>query len=176
MRVAAPVAVAAALLLGAGGAGSQPAPAPALLSMAELMRHVVNPAAEAFWKRSGEVDSEAGAESRAPTTDAAWTELANAAAVVGESGRLLAITERVRDGAWARYAQDLTAAGAAGLQAARAKDASAAFEAGSAMYDACYGCHGQYIPRPANSLYKQRLPDDAFLPPGEQPAAKAPGK
>lgn len=159
----------AAVLLGvaasAGGAVSQTAPEPPMLSARDLMRHVVNPAAELYWKGSGTVDTEAGAASRAPTTDATWTALANAAAVVQESGHLLSMPGRARDADWMRFSQQMALAGAAGLKAARAKDEDAVFEAGSAMYEACYACHGKYIPRPANSLYRQQLPDDAFKPP-----------
>lgn len=165
------------LLLGAtdvAPAASQPRAEPAVLSTRDLMRHVVNPAAELFWKGSGTVDTEQGEANRTPTSDAAWAALVNAAAVVQESGALLLLPERARDEDWARFSRQLASAGAAGVEAARARDEEAVFEAGSAMYEACYACHGKYIPRPANSLYRQRLPDDAFLPPGEPNPAQPP--
>ncbi|HEY8617228.1 hypothetical protein [Phenylobacterium sp.] len=136
-------------------AASQPAQAP-LLSVKEVMRHVLNPAAERFWKGSGSVSTEAGVEERAPTSDAAWAEMADAAAVVQESGNLLLMEgRRPPEEAWTRYARQLAEAGAAGMAAARAKDPDKVFETGGEIYNACFACHARYIPRPANSLWKQ---------------------
>jgi hypothetical protein len=130
-------------------------PPPTLLSVKDVMRHIVNPAAERYWKTSGAVDTEAGHEERAPTTDASWTEMVDAAAIVAEAGNLLQMDGRARDEPWMRYARQLTAAGVASMGAARAKDGEKAFAAGGEMYNACFNCHGRYIPRPKNSLWKQ---------------------
>ncbi|HVI31348.1 hypothetical protein [Phenylobacterium sp.] len=141
-------------------AASQPGPAQPgaapMLSVREVMRHIVNPAAERFWKGSGSVSTEEGVEERAPTSDAAWAEMVDAAAVVQESGALLAMDGRARDqDAWLRYSRQLAVAGAAGVAAARAKDPDKVFETGGEIYNACFACHARYIPRPANSLWKQ---------------------
>lgn len=154
------------LVLSAGTAGSQTGEPAPMLSTKLLMAHVTNPAAELFWKNSGTVDTDAGAASRSPTSDAVWLSTLNAAAVVQESGNLLMMEGRARDADWTRFSRQLALAGAAGVKAAQARDEAAVFEAGSAMYDACFACHGKYIPRPANSLYRQQLPDDAFKEPG----------
>lgn len=153
------------LALAASEAGSRTAPGPTLLSDRQLMLMVVNPAAELFWSGGGTEETETGSESRAPVSDERWTQLANAGAVLQESGNLLAMDGRVRDADWMRFARQLNAAGVQAVSAARAKDEDKMFEAGSAIYDACYACHGKFIVRPANSLYKQNLPDDAFKPP-----------
>lgn len=139
---------------------AQPAADPALfapmLSVKAVMRHIVNPSAERFWKGSGSVSTEDGVEERAPTSDAAWAEMVDAAAMVQESGNLLMMQGRARDQeAFVRYARQLAEAGAAGMAAAEAKDADKVFETGGQMYDACFACHARYIPRPANSLWKQ---------------------
>src|SRR5271167_2356065 len=82
-------ALAGALPALAQGPGPKPAPTPAatsptspippilapgrtLLSTKDVMRHIVNPAAEAFWARSGVVDDEKGANDRTPADDANW--------------------------------------------------------------------------------------------------------
>jgi hypothetical protein len=155
----------ALLLLGAGEVWSQSTDRTGLLSDRQLMRMVVNPAAELFWSGGGVEETEAGSANRAPVSDERWTQLANAAAVLQESGNLLAMDARARDADWTRFAKQMNAAGAQALAAAQAKDQDKMFEAGSAVYDACYACHGKFIVRPANSLYKQNLPDDAFKPP-----------
>jgi cytochrome c553 len=89
-----------------------------------------------------------------------WLDMVNSAAILQESGNLLMIEGRARDERWMRYSQALADAGALAMKAAEAKNADKAFEAGSAIYDTCFNCHGRYIPRPANSLYKAPLPGD----------------
>lgn len=139
----------------AAPAASQTASGPTL-SVKEVMRHVVNPNAERFWKGGGSVSTEAGVEERAPTSDAAWAEMVDAAATLQEAGNLLMAEGRGPDReAWVRYARQLAVAGAAGVEAARAKDADKVFETGGEIYNACFACHARYIPRPANSLWKQ---------------------
>ena len=156
------------LLLGAAAApGPTPAP-PKLLPVRDVMRHIVNPAAELYWKAAGEVDDAAGEHHRVPTpADAArWAATLDAAMTLQESGNLLMMQGRARDdGEWMKRSQQLVDAGAAAVQAALAKDEKTTFDAGSALYDSCFACHAKYIPRPANSLYKQHTPDDAFKPP-----------
>lgn len=134
-----------------------PAPARTLLSVREVMKHIVNPAAETYWKHTGVVDDEKGSNDRTPTSQADWDEAVNSAAQVAEAGNLLMMDGRARDpgGPWMKYAQALTTAGVAGMAAAQAKDHDKTFDAGGEIYNACYNCHGKYIPRPKNSLYNQ---------------------
>ena len=147
-----------------------PAPSPpaAPLSVKAVMRHVVNPAAELYWKAAGEVDSEAGAAKRVPKPgdDARWAATLDAAYQLQEAGAALQLPAHARDAdQWMKRSQQLADAGAQAVAAAEAKDESKTFDAGSALYDACFACHAKYIPRPKNSLYNQKLPDDAFKPP-----------
>jgi hypothetical protein len=126
-----------------------------LLSVRDVMRHIVNPAAETYWKHTGVIDSQAGSDDRTPTADADWKVTVDAAAQVMEAGNLLMLEGRARDpnGPWMKYAQALVDAGAEGMAAAQAKDHDKVFEAGGHIYDACFSCHGKYSPRPKDSLY-----------------------
>jgi hypothetical protein len=150
---------------------AQTAPAPAatpqrtLLSVRDVMRHIVNPAAETYWKHTGVVDDEKGSNDRTPTAQADWDEAVNAAAQVQEAGNLLMMDGRARDpgGPWMKYAQALADAGATGMAAARAKDHDKTFDAGGEIYNACFNCHGKYIPRPKDSLYKHGV--EGAVPP-----------
>lgn len=154
----------ALLLLPVALAAAAPAPA----SVKEVMRGMVNPAAELYWKAGGEVDTEEGAQKRAPTAgdDKRWAETVQAAEILQRSGEVLMQPAIARDtDKWAKFSRQLAAAGTQAVAAAKARDEAKVFEAGSALYDACFACHAAYIPRPANSLYKQRTPDDAFKPP-----------
>jgi hypothetical protein len=140
------------------------APQRTLLSVSEVMRHIVNPAAETYWAHTGVIDDEKGSNDRTPTTQAGWDQTVNAAAQVAEAGNLLMMDGRARDpGPWMKYAQALNAAGLAGMAAASAKDHDKTFEAGGDIYDACFNCHARYIQRPKNSLYKQGV--EGAVPP-----------
>jgi hypothetical protein len=133
-----------------------------LLSVKDVMKHIINPAAETYWAHSGEVDDEKGANDRIPTTDANWQIDIDTAAQLAEAGNLLMMDGRARDpnGPWMKYALALNKAGIAGMAAASAHDHDKTNDAGSAMYDACFGCHGRYIPRPKDSLYKHDIDKD----------------
>jgi hypothetical protein len=141
-------------------------PAPAsdrtLLSVKDVMRHIINPAAETYWAHSGEVDDEKGANDRVPTSQDAWNINIDTAAQIAEAGNLLMMDGRARDpsGPWMKYAIALNKAGIAGMAAATAHDHDKTNDAGSAMYDACFQCHGRYIPRPKDSLYKHNIDED----------------
>ena len=159
---------------GAGPAAAAPTP-PAgavLLSVKDVMRHIVNPAAEAFWARSGEVDDEKGANDRIPKAedDANWKVTMDSSAQLVEAGNRLLLDPRVNDasGAWKKYAIALTNAGLAGMAASQAKNHDKTNDAGSAMYDACFQCHGRYIVRPKDSLYKHDIDQD-FKDTGRSP-------
>ena len=57
----------------ATAAAAKPAPAErTLLSVKDVMRHIINPAAETFWAHSGEVDDDKGANDRVPTSQEPW--------------------------------------------------------------------------------------------------------
>ena len=161
--------LAGALALCAVAASSQTPPPPNLLPVKLVMKHIVNPAAELFWKAGGEVDTAEGETKRAPTPedDARWNAAVDAAAQLQEAGNLLAMPGRARDNdKWMKFAGDLNSAGAMAMKAAQARDAKAMDDAGSALYNACFECHAKYIPRPANSLYKHyNEPDSDFKPP-----------
>ncbi|CAN5179516.1 hypothetical protein BH09PSE2_BH09PSE2_23750 [soil metagenome] len=143
-------------------------PPPAGLSVKAVMRHVVNPAAELYWKAAGEVDSAAGEAKRVPKPgdDARWAATLDAAYQLEEAGAALTLPIHARDSdQWMKLSKKLADAGAQAVAAAEARDEAKTFDAGSALYDACFACHAKYIPRPKNSLYNQKLPDDAFKPP-----------
>jgi len=146
-----------------------PPPPPGMLPVKLVMKHIVNPAAELYWKAGGEVDTAEGETKRAPgpEDDARWNAAVDAAAQLEEAGNLLAMPGRARDNdKWMKFAKDLNLAGAQAMKAAEARDSKAVDDAGSALYNACFECHGRYIPRPANSLYKHfNEPDSDFKPP-----------
>lgn len=137
-------------------------PGKSMLTVKDLMRHVLNPAAEAFWLASGDVDEGGSSRQRTPTTDAKWNSTLAAAATVLESGNLLMMDGRaVADPQWAKWSADLNKAGLAGIKAAEARDGDAVLIAGGDMFDACRACHVKYIPRQAQEWAPlPELPED----------------
>ena len=74
----------------ATAAAAKPAPAErTLLSVKDVMRHIINPAAETFWAHSGEVDDDKGANDRVPTSQEQWNINIDTAAQLAEAGNLL---------------------------------------------------------------------------------------
>lgn len=138
-------------------------PGKAMLSVKDLMRHVLNPAAETFWQAGGEIAEGDEQRARTPTTEARWNGALAAAATVLESGNLLMADGRaLNDPDWARWSADLNKAGLTGIQAVQARDGEATFAAGGEMFDACLGCHARYIPRQRQEWAPlPELPDEA---------------
>lgn len=140
------LAAGACLLLAACGPKKAEAPYNVTLPLDEVMGHVVDPAAWAFWGASGYIDTAEGTINRAPTTDEGWEHAANAAATVAEAGNLLMLPGRARDnGDWMKYAKQLYEAGMRGREAADAHDEKATFDTGGEIYEACTACHEKYL-------------------------------
>lgn len=137
-------------------------PGKSMLIVKDLMRYVLNPAAETFWLAGGEID-DAGDQRklRTPTTDEKWNGALAAAATVLETGNMLMMDGRaINDPQWAQWSRDLNKAGLAGIKAVQARDGEATFAAGSEMFNACQSCHAKYIRRQRET--PKPLPD---LPP-----------
>jgi hypothetical protein len=116
------------------------------LSMKEVMGHVVDPGAWAFWRASGTVTSETGEQSLTPTTEQGWESAESGAAQIAESGNLLLLPGRKRDdGDWATYARTLSRQGLEAKAAVEARDTRKMFESGAAIYQTCTGCHAKYV-------------------------------
>lgn len=138
-----PLAAAAALLI-----ACQPRPDKPALPMNELMGHVIDPAAFQIWNNSGVDVDESGEHERYPTTDEGWTVIENGAATVAESAALLKLKGRPKDPVadWNRWADMMQTRALEVMKAAEARDKQAVFDTGGRLYEACQGCHLQFIP------------------------------
>jgi len=112
----------------------------------ELMNWVLDPYSDVIWGAVGSITDEQGTKELAPETDEEWTNIRNAAAVIAESGNLLLMPGRTREGDadWTKHSRELTKAAQAVLNAAEAKDTASLFTAGGDMYLVCTACHSQY--------------------------------
>lgn len=140
------LAAAAGLLL----AGCQPKaeqPQYSGLDMQELMIHVVDPAAFAFWRGSGFELTEEGERDLAPTTDEGWKVVEDGAATVAEAGNLLMLPGRARapEDEWNKYARLMTERALEAKAAAEAQDKKAVFDTGGRLYEVCVACHEKYV-------------------------------
>ncbi|MEZ5490934.1 MAG: hypothetical protein R3F50_11530 [Gammaproteobacteria bacterium] len=117
------------------------------LSMADLMAMVIEPAADSLWDNAGWIESSAGYEELYPTTDEGWDYVRAQAAVVAESGNLLALPGRAMDeDAWLIYAEGIVDAGLMAMDAAQRQHEEDFFQAGAQLYSVCRACHQSYNP------------------------------
>lgn len=141
--------LALAAAVGATSCSRPAAKAPAFdlsLDMKELMGHVVDPGAWAFWRASGENVTTEGVQSLTPNTEEGWEAAESGAAQVAEAGNLLLIPGYMRDTTdWPGFARRMIKAGLDGKAAAEAKDPKRMFETGAAIYQTCTACHAKYV-------------------------------
>lgn len=117
------------------------------LSMAEIMTLVLEPASDILWDSGGWVLDASGYEELYPTTDEGWAFVRAQAAVVVESGNMLALPGRAEDNdAWMIYAEGLSDAGILAMEAAAAQNEDDFFQAGAQLYSVCTACHQAYNP------------------------------
>jgi cytochrome c553 len=86
------------------------------------------------------------ATSDPPKTDQQWAAVWNNALALAESGNLLMIGPRARDGAtWMKMARAQVDAAQAALKAAEAKNLEDLATAGDQIYETCAACHERYM-------------------------------
>lgn len=123
------------------------------LNVQEVMTLVLEPASDILWDSGGWILDAAGLEELFPTTDEGWDYVLAQAAVVVESGNMLALPGRAEDNdAWMIYTEGLSAAGMAAMESAAAHDEEAFFQAGAQIYSVCTACHQAYNPDILNAF------------------------
>jgi hypothetical protein len=117
------------------------------LDVQELMRSVIEPSADILWDNAGWIESAAGYEELYPTSDDGWAYVRAQAAILVESGNMLALPGRaVDDEAWLVYSEALTEAGLRAMRAAETHTEEDFFQAGAQLYSVCTACHQAYNP------------------------------
>jgi len=126
--------------------GPEPPPFKPIVDTKLLMQAVVDPSADLVWEAVQTIDTAQGTEEIRPKTAEQWTAVRNAAITLTESGNLLMMTPRAKDGGeWMKRAQEMIDTGEAAIRAADAKNAERLFTVGGDIYDACSNCHRQYL-------------------------------
>ncbi|MBL4582498.1 MAG: hypothetical protein JKY29_11815 [Gammaproteobacteria bacterium] len=117
------------------------------LNVTDIMNLVLEPASDILWDSGGWILDASGYEELYPTTDEGWAYVRAQAAVIVESGNMLALPGRAEDNdAWMIYADGLSEAGILAMDAAAAQNEEDFFQAGAQLYSVCTACHQAYNP------------------------------
>jgi len=125
-----------------------PAPPPfkAVADNKLLMQSVIDPNADLVWDAVKTIVTRDKTEEIRPRSNDEWIAVRNAAVALTESGNLLMMAPRARDGGeWMKRAQELIDTGEAAIRAADSKNADRLFTVGGDIYEACSNCHRQYM-------------------------------
>jgi len=137
------------LLLGAcvvSACGTQPPPFKPVADSKLLMQAIVDPSASIIWEAVKTIESPAGTQEIRPKNAEEWTAVRNAAVALAESGNLLMLVPRAKDGGeWMKRAQEMIDTGERAIRAAEAKNAEQLFTVGGDIYESCSNCHRKYM-------------------------------
>jgi len=135
-----------AVCAAAGCGGPQPPPYKPVADVKQLMHDVVDPSADVVWASVATIITKAGVEDRRPRNDDEWAHVRGNAMILMESGNLLMMPPRAKDGGeWMKRAQEMIDTGEKAIRAAEAKNAEQLFTVGGDIYDSCSNCHRQYM-------------------------------
>ena len=117
--------------------------------VSQIMKGTVGPSSDVVFG-AVEIDvDDKGTHERKPQTDAQWDTVRNSAITLMESGNLLLLPGRARDGGvWVEQSRALIEAGSMAAKAAEAKNAGGLLEAGRQINLSCDGCHNRYLKLP----------------------------
>lgn len=125
--------------------GPTPPPMKHVADVKQLMKSVVDPAADAYWDGVGTIIDQTGTTEIKPETAEDWDALVNHAYVLAESGNLLMLGPRVRDGGdWLRLSRAMVDVGEKAIRAAESRNPQAVFDVGAEVYEVCTACHAKY--------------------------------
>jgi len=145
MRSGRPLVFAAILSATACG-GADPPPFKPLADNKLLMTAMVDPNADLVWDAVKTIDTREGTQEIRPRNEEEWTAVRNAAVTLAESGNLLMMVPRARDGGeWMTLSQRLIDTSESAIRAAEAKNPERLFTIGGDIYEACSACHQKYM-------------------------------
>jgi len=127
--------------------GPQPPPYKPIADVKQLMRGVVDPCADVVWESVATIFTKDGVEERRPRNDEEWAHVRNHAMMLMESGNLLMMPPRAKDGdQWMKMAKALIDTAEIALRAAEAKNVDGLYDVGGLIDEACENCHKKYWP------------------------------
>jgi hypothetical protein len=136
------VVAAGAFAVIAAGCSTQPSYQP-VATIEQIMEASVEPASSAVFDAAVWMN---GVQVGGPKTDDDWKMVQANALMLVETGNLLLMGSRMKDQTgWVTRTQAMMDAANDAARAADAKNTEAIFNAGTKIYQACTGCHLQYI-------------------------------
>ena len=113
----------------------------------QLMQGIVDPCADVVWESVATIFTKEGVEERRPRNAEEWAHVRNHAMMLMESGNLLMMPPRAKDGdQWMKMAQALVDTAEIALRAAEAKNVDGLYDVGGRIDEACENCHKKYWP------------------------------
>jgi hypothetical protein len=135
-----------AALLAPAGCGGEAPPFKPLADNKLLMAAMIDPNADLVWDAVKTIDTKDGTQEIRPKNEEEWTAVRNAAVTLAESGNLLMMVPRARDGGeWMTLSQRLIDTSEAAIRAADANNPERLFTVGGDIYEACSACHQKYM-------------------------------
>ena len=126
--------------------GPQPPPFKPVVDTKLLMQATVDPTADEIWDAVKTIITRDRTDEIRPKTNEEWTAIRNHAVTLAESGNLLMMVPRAKDGGeWMARSRELVESSERAIRAAEAKNADQLFTAGGDIYEACSNCHRQYM-------------------------------
>ncbi|MGD8828982.1 MAG: hypothetical protein PVF57_00120 [Pseudomonadales bacterium] len=117
----------------------------AVLDTKQLMDWIIDPSSDVVWGAAGTIMTLDGEQDLAPTTQAGWDAVRNAAATLAETGNLLKMPGISRGADWNEIAGGLTRTGELLIGAAERQDDEQVFDYGGQLYNVCVACHQIYL-------------------------------
>jgi hypothetical protein len=137
----------AACACAAACGGPPPTPYKPVADVKQLMQGIVDPSADGVWDSVATIFTKDGTEERRPRTDKEWAAVRGHAMTLAESGNLMMMPGRAKDGGdWMKFAQELVDTSAVALRAAEAKDVDGLLNVGGEIDEVCEHCHKKYWP------------------------------
>jgi hypothetical protein len=135
----------AAVFAAACSSAPPPPPFKPVADLKQLMTSVLEPAADEYWDAVGWIEDAQGTVEIEPTSQEEWDAVRNHAYVIAESGNLMMMSSRAKDGGeWMRLSTALIDAGQKAIRAAESRNKQAVFDTGAEVYEACTNCHAAY--------------------------------
>jgi hypothetical protein len=121
------------------------------IPLAEVMAHVMDPAAYAFWGGTGTSYTADGDTDLSPKTEAEWKKVEDGAAMVvlGSNSLMLPGYAMPPVADWDRYARHVSEVAERAKAAVERKDTAAMRTIGDELDEACEACHKQFSPAPS---------------------------
>lgn len=105
-------------------------------NMRQLMIDIIYPTSDAMFY----------IERTPPKTEVEWNGIRNQALMLAESGNLIMMPGRSREGGWNKDAKLMITAARAAYKAALAKDMAGVLAQSDALTESCIACHKEYRP------------------------------